>query len=472
MRAALAASATVSCALAAAGCASSRPVPTARDAAAPRERWTIAVSAAHRALPEVQALVRARGARFDVRVIEFDPAAGSAADRLDALRAQLAKLGDAGTAPEHLLVVGSPAAIPMGPWDFEGAPAPIVTDWLLTGDCPAEGTVVRREEWQGRLRAAPRRTVGRIPFDDPRLVGVAAASALVREDLGRQPSGNALLGAAGTGYAWPLASARRALRDAGWTSSLEGRGGSCDGPAEAFDSAWRTTDAASRPALVVASGSQYEPLDGPGQARGIRWILRTSPWSGRIAAGTGPASLFVAFVPGFARPDNPVLADLFASRQVAAVAGFTGDLAASPLGPALDTLNGFPSVLAAGEAIGTAVERERVRYWNASAGDLLAWMPSVGHDRAVAALSAVVYGDPATQAAGVPAPAGNRTAATEGEASDAASLVVLDAPEPESPTEAADDAASPGSRSFALTTALFAVAVALLAAIVSRRSKH
>lgn len=468
-RAAIAATAAV--AIAMAGCASRRRVETARHADAPRERWTIAVSSAHRALPEVQALVRARGARFDVRVIEFDPAAGTADARLGALRAQLAKLDGGGQVPEHLLVVGSPAAIPMGPWEFEGAAAPIVTDWLLTGDCPAEGAAVRRDDWQHRLRSMPRRTVGRIPFDDPRLVAAAAAAALAREEIGRQSAGHALLGAAGTGYAWPLASARRGLRDAGWTATLDGRGGSCDGPAEAFDAGWRTSDPALRPALVIASGSQYGPLDGEGQPRGIRWILRTSPWSGRPEAGPGAASVFVAFVPGFARPGNPDLADLFASKRVAAVAGFTGDLAASPLGPALESISGFPRALAAGEALGTAVERERMHYWGASAGDLFAWMPSVQHDRAVAALSAVVYGDPATQAARVPAASGAAAARSADDASMATPVLVVDGKEGAPEDGDAEGPAQPGSRAFALTTALFAIAVALLAAFAARRSK-
>ena len=74
----------------AAGCASTRPVPPARAEGAPRDRWTIAVPSTLRALLEVQALVRARGERFDVQVIEFDGAADAASARLAALRAQLA----------------------------------------------------------------------------------------------------------------------------------------------------------------------------------------------------------------------------------------------------------------------------------------------------------------------------------------------------------------------------------------------
>ena len=64
----------------AAGCASTRPVPPARAEGAPRDRWTITVPSTLRALPEVQALVRARGDRFEVQVVEFDATAGAAGE--------------------------------------------------------------------------------------------------------------------------------------------------------------------------------------------------------------------------------------------------------------------------------------------------------------------------------------------------------------------------------------------------------
>jgi hypothetical protein len=455
----------------AAGCSSTRPVPPARAEGAPRDRWTIAVASSLRALPEVQALVRARGDRFDVQVVEFDPAAGSADARLAALRAQLASTAPPAGAGEHLLVVGSPSTVPMGPWRFEGVDAPIATDWLLTGDCPVADGSVRQDDWQPRMRSAPRRTVGRIPFDDPRLVAAGAAATLERERASTGTTGLALLGAAGTGYAWPLASARRELRAAGWDAWLDGHGGSCDRPADAFDADWRTGDAPRRPALVVAAGPQYEPLDGSGQARGIRWILRTSPWNGRTAPGSGAASVLVAFSPGFARPTNPDLADLFGSGQVAAIAGFTGEVAASPLGPALETIRDFPRILADGMALGPAIERERSHYWRSASGDLVAWMPSAQQDRAVVALSAVLYGDPALLASRVPSgPADANRAA--GARTEGASIVIAEDGAGEAGKDPeVDGTASPGSRSFALTTALFAVAIALLAAFVSRRKQ-
>ena len=471
MRARIAACASCAAIAVAAGCASTRPVPPARAEGAPRDRWTIAVPSTLRALPEVQALVRARRDRFEVQVVEFDATAGAADSRLAALRAQLASAAPAAGASEHLLVVGSPSTVPMGPWRFEGVDAPISTDWLLTGDCPVADGTVRQDDWQPRMRSAPRRTVGRIPFDDPRLVAAAASATLERERASAAATGFALLGAAGTGYAWPLASARRELRAAGWDARLDGHGGSCDLPADAFDADWRTADAARRPALVVAAGPQYEPLDGSGQARGIRWILRTSPWNGRTAPGSGAASVLVAYSPGFARPANPDLADLFGSGQVAAIAGFTGGVSASPLGPALETIRDFPRVLADGMALGPAIERERSHYWRSASGDIVAWMPSVQQDRAVAALSAVLYGDPALQASRVQAASADAGRAVDARTEGVSIVIEEDDAGQDAGSPDGDGTARPGSRSFALTTALFAIAIALLAAFVSRRKQ-
>ena len=101
MRARIAACASCAAIAVAAGCASTRPVPPARAEGAPRDRWTIAVPSTLRALPEVQALVRARRDRFDVQVVEFDATAGAADARLAALRAQLASAAPAAGASEH-----------------------------------------------------------------------------------------------------------------------------------------------------------------------------------------------------------------------------------------------------------------------------------------------------------------------------------------------------------------------------------
>ncbi len=456
-------------ALAAAGCASMQPHVHGNPQPATKAHWTIAVPSSLRALPEVDALIRARGERFTVQVVEFDAAAGTAQSRLESLRASLAALPHGTVMDEHLLVVGSPSTIAMGPWNFEGVKTPIATDWLLTNDAAVDGRSVARSQWQLALAGMPVRTVGRIPFDDARLVAAAARATLAHDASNAATTGTALLGASGTAYAWPMATVRRELQKRGWSASLHGRGGSCDGGADGFQEGWTKGGSVTPPSMVIAAGSQYEPLDGLGGPRGIRWILRTDPASqapsqqaNAVPGAAGASSIVIAYVPQFARANNPDIADLFAWQQASAVAGFTADVAVSPMGPALAAMQDLPLQLADGRSLGLAVETSRAHFWHAAEGDLFAWMPASREDRAVAALSAVIYGDPALQAARTTKPMDARNKAVDQEP---AAIPVAEA--------AADTSAGAGSSndgSVSLFTVGAIAAVAILAAIVSRRS--
>ena len=164
-------------ALAAAGCTSMQPHVHGNPQPATKAHWTIAVPSSLRALPEVDALIRARGERFTVQVVEFDAAAGTAQSRLESLRASLAALPHGTAMDEHLLVVGSPSTIAMGPWNFEGVKTPIATDWLLTNEAAVDGRSVARSQWQLALAGMP---VGAkpefnvtIPSEGRRTAGIA-----------------------------------------------------------------------------------------------------------------------------------------------------------------------------------------------------------------------------------------------------------------------------------------------------------
>jgi hypothetical protein len=461
-------------ALAAGGCASTQQHVHGNPAPATKAHWTIAVPSKLRALPEVDALIRARGERFTVQVVELDAAVGTAESRLESLRASLAKLPHGTAMDEHLLVVGSPSTISMGPWNFEGVKTPIATDWLLTNDATVDGHSVASGEWQPALAGMPARTVGRIPFDDARLVAAAARATLAHDASSSATAGTALLGASGTAYAWPMATVRRELRNHGWSASLRGRGGSCDGSADGFQEGWTKGGSVTPPSMVIAAGSQYEPLDGVGGPRGIRWIRRTdpasrapSPQANAASGAAGAASILVAFVPQFARADNPDIADLFAWQQASAVAGFTADVAASPMGPALAAMQDLPLQLADGRSLGLAVETSRAHFWHVAEDDLFAWMPASREDRAVAALSAVIYGDPALQAIRTTSPTdgSNKVALEKAVDQDTAAIAVG---EDTAGTATATGASSDGSMS--LFTVGVIAAVAILAVIVSRRS--
>jgi hypothetical protein len=456
-------------------------------------RWTLVAPKGVRELPEVKALIAARATRFTVELIEFDPAEGTAESRLASVRARLAKAPVGATASasakieggtgitasattDQVLVIGSPEVISMGPWNFAGVKQPIATDWLLTTNLEVGKVVEPVTAWQAALSEPALRTVGRLPFDDTKLVSLAAQSTLEHDRNSQAATGTAVLGASGTAYAWPMASARRQLQDAGWNASLYGEGGSCDSSPRDFMPAWQGTDGKSAASLVVVAGPSYAAINDGGPARGVQWLIRPAAASGAPGArastqlgndasspNASPASLLVAFTPGFARPGTPDIADLMAWKQAAAIASFTADISASPVTPALESMVNIPRQLARGTPVGIVIESERRAYWARASGDLVAWMPTAKEDRARIALSAVLYGDPALQACKTPAGTLTRNDALP------LPVVVTDSAFGETITDTPAPTSSMSGRALALTVALFAVLVALAAAWASQR---
>lgn len=474
------------------GCASVAPCAELTRTSTPT-RWTLVAPKGVRELPEVKALIAARATRFTVEVIEFDPADGTAESRLASVRARLAKATVSATASasaktesgtgttasatsDQVLVIGSPEVISMGPWNFAGVKQPIATDWLLTTNLEVGKPVDPVTGWQAALSEPALRTVGRLPFDDTKMVSLAAQATLEHDRNSQAAAGTAVLGASGTAYAWPMASARRQLQDAGWSASLYGEGGSCDSSPRDFMPAWQGTDGKSAASLVVVAGPSYAAINDGGPARGVQWLIRPAAASGAPGARAGtplgsdasspnasPASLLVAFTPGFARPGTPDIADLMAWKQAAAIASFTADISASPVTPALESMVNIPRQLARGTPVGIVIESERRAYWARASGDLVSWMPTAKEDRARIALSAVLYGDPALQACKTPAAALNLTNAAP------LAVVVTDSAFGETITDQPAPASGMSGRAMALTIALFAIVVALAAAWTSRR---
>jgi hypothetical protein len=475
-----------------AGCSSVAPSAELTRTSTPTH-WTLVAPKGVRELPEVKALIAARATRFTVEVIEFDPAEGTAETRLAAVRARLPKAsgsvtpsagaaadgGDRtidGPTTDQVLVIGSPEAISMGPWNFAGVKQPISTDWLLTTNLEVGKAFEPVTGWQAALSEPALRTVGRLPFDDTKMVSLAAQATLEHDRNSQAATGTAVLGASGTAYAWPMASARRQLQDAGWNASLYGEGGSCDGSPRDFIPAWQGTAGQSAASLVVVAGPSYAAINDGGPARGVQWLIRPAAASGApgVRAGTQPrndapspsassASLLVAFTPGFARPGTPDIADLMAWKQAAAIASFTTDISASPVTPALESMVNIPRQLARGTPVGIVIESERRAYWARASGDLVSWMPTAKEDRARIALSAVLYGDPALQACKTPAGTLTRNDALP------LPVVVTDSAFGETITDTPAPTSSMSGRALALTVALFAVLVALAAAWASQR---
>ena len=474
------------------GCASVAPCAESTRTSKPT-RWTLVAPKGVRELPEVKALIAARATRFTVEVIEFDPGEGTAESRLASVRARLAKAPVGATASasvttesgtgttasattDQVLVIGSPEVISMGPWNFAGVKQPIATDWLLTTNLEVGKAVEPVTAWQAALSEPALRTVGRLPFDDTKMVSLAAQATLEHDRNSQATTGTAVLGASGTAYAWPMASARRQLQDAGWNASLYGEGGSCDSSPRNFMPAWQGTDGKSAASLVVVAGPSYAAINDGGPARGVQWLIRPAAASGAPGARAGtqlgkdasspnasPASLLVAFTPGFARPGTPDIADLMAWQQAAAIASFTADISASPVTPALESMVNIPRQLAHGTPVGIVIESERRAYWARASSDLVSWMPTAKEDRAQIALSAVLYGDPALQACKTPAGTLTRNDALP------LPVVVTDSAFGETVTDTPAPTSGMSGRAMALTIALFAIVVALAAAWASRR---
>ena len=433
------------------GCSASAPSAELTRTSTPTQ-WTLVAPKGVRELPEVKALIAARATRFNVEVIEFDPAEGTAESRLASVRARLTRASaaaptSAGATTDQLLLIGSPELLSMGPWHFEGVKQAISTDWLLTTNLEVSNATDPVSGWKEALSQPALRTVGRLPFDDTKMVSVAAQATLDHDRISQGNTGTAVLSASGTAYAWPMASARRKLQDSGWKASLYGDGGSCDALPRDFESAWQGTGATPAASLVVAAGPSYPDLnDAP-------------------SASTQPSSIFVAFTPNFAHPESLVISNLMAYRRTAAIAGFTADISASPLSPALESMVNVPRLLADGTPVGLVMESERRAYWARASGDFVAWMPIAREDRALLALSAVLYGDPALQACKTPAATRSLNDSPE------LTVVVTDTAFGESMTETPASMSGMSGRAIALTIALFAVLVALAAAWASRR-KH
>ena len=443
-----------------AGCAATRVPTWCAGAPAPAKRWTLVVPAGAAGGDAVRALVARRRLEYAVEVVEYDPKAGTPETRLAGVRAALQR-NEGGRHPsgptEHVLLVGSPGVLSMGPWNFEGAGEPIATDWPLTSTAVPDGLTFARGAWEQELAAAPLRTVGRIPLDDPADIERAMAATLRADDAAAAPAASAVMGTTVFGGGWPLAAARDDLRARGWDATVCGDRLSCDAPAGAFAPA-RARD----PKLVVIVGGAA-PLMGrasdpdrePRAARGGGTIAMAFASDG-LALGVGE------------RPD-PALAG------ATAIAGFTGGIEAAPLGPSMYAISHLPVELADGVPLGLAVERVRHTYWASASEDIGCVFPGVAQAAARNTLAAIVVGDPALCAVKHPLPV-----AGSPESRPAEDLPVVVAPTPAAGANAADAAnGGPGnapaanprpSWMFPLLLGLFAALVALLYAATKRRA--
>jgi hypothetical protein len=417
----------------AAGCA---PARLAATAPAAKPRWTLVAPAGVAQLPDVQRLIATRRASATVEVLSYDRTTGDARSRLEAVRAQLAARTTA--APEggdFILIVGSPQAISSGPWRFEGVETPIASDWPLAAGLAPQGETIARDAWTRALERPAPRFVGRIPFDDPGAIAGAVRATLEHADATAAARGHALLASTTTGGSWVLSGPRDRLRELGWHAQLAGPSGACD----------RT--------LALAAAA-------PGHAPVL--VCTAGPVELAPLLSTHEPALVVAFAPA---PALDQAAGLLASGDLAGVAGFTTAVEASPLSPALETMRAVPPMLAEGGSIGAVMECTRSAYWNRARGDVAAQLPPVARARALAALGATLYGDPAVQVAH------SHPAAAEVPASAALPLVV---PAAETPAQETRAPAEGGLPSW-IWPALVAAAVggfALLVTATSRRDQR
>ena len=137
-----------------------------------------------------------------------------------------------------------------------------------------------------------------------------------------------------------------------------------------------------------------------------------------------------------------------------------------PTAPALGAMSAVPQHLAAGVPLGLVVEGIRREYWSQSGHDIGAGLGGADRVRTRAALSAVLYGDPALQAAGTPS-AGRRS---EGLPTAPPPLVV---PPPVAGTPALPAGPAPEDPSawaWPVTIAALAALLALAVAVAARRS--
>jgi hypothetical protein len=411
------------------GCASTVPVADRTLAARPAA-WIALVPRSLAATPAFARLVAARGQEYAVTVVEYDPRAGTPEQRLALVRSAM-EAAEAGGAPGPLapeggaapirgfvFIAGSPAAVPMGPWRFEGAPEPVLGDFALgAGVVPASGDArapIAAGLWRGALEREPRWIVGRLPWDDLASLHAGVEATLAQMESCGGATGAALLCASGAPQAWTLASAREALRERQWSAVLLGRHGSCDARAEAgVDDAWRRAS----PALVViasppaAASAAERPTPPAGSGAGAPLGFEDLPVPPRVdrAASDGPPAVLVAYSRGMANPADGTLEALAADGWISGAVGFTQEVAPYPLGAAVAVARRLPCDLADGAPLGVAVESARRRYWGLAANDVGMVVPGTDGWRARVALSLTAMGDPAVRAARnvtPPAPSG------------------------------------------------------------------
>lgn len=405
-----------------AGCSTATPVADRTLASRPAH-WIALVPRSLGATPAFTRLADARRQEYAVSVVEYDPLSGTPEQRLALIRSAMdaaeSELNPGSTATGvisaeesvrgFVLIVGSPATVPMGPWIFEGAPEPILTDFALSaGLVPAAGQAhapIAAAAWSAALERGPRWIVGRLPWDDAESMEASVEGTLAQMDGSTGGTGAALLGGTGAPQIWTLASARSALRHRAWEATLVGDGGSCD-----RRTAGDIRDEWSRvaPALVILAAPPGDPSTArPAAAeRGVQ--ARFTPGAGfrdllpgasatRPSAQDHPA-LLVAYSSGLANPSDATFEALFLQGWVAGAIGFTHAVAPFPIGPSVRVAARLPADLADGAPMGVAVESARRRYWALSGSDVGIIVPGTDAWRARNALSLTSTGDPALRA--------------------------------------------------------------------------
>lgn len=417
---------------AAASCRSLPPDITAELERAPREFWVVA-SPERECLPELQLLLEEKRAQgFLTQVVGFDPARGPEA----AWKRVVANLRTRpGIERAYLLVLATPAELPMGPWALEEEQTAVLSDLPLALELPlAEARTISRAE----LEAQPRWLVGRIPFADGALVARALRSACEFTRAGGERT--ALLGARrfllpGDSSA-ALARAKAELVRNGIASELW-----ADSPPRdrALGEHWQRSDHGVWAAFGGGDITVYERFEDVPPGRNVlpaklsedvstdflaRWVERApalvyllahasanlhsmgrallgtsvlAGWDTR--AGPGPApprpALLLASGCSIGQPDEPLVRELFARGFVAACAASTAVNGPLPLGPTLDAQRDVASFLAQGASLGLAVELVKQSYDRAARRTITWWVwPFARKIWAMNLASYVVYGDP------------------------------------------------------------------------------
>ncbi|MBL9141411.1 MAG: hypothetical protein JNK53_06045 [Phycisphaerae bacterium] len=383
-------------ALALAGCTTTVPVAEQTLAARPAA-WLAVVPRQVAATPAFTRLAAARRAEYEVTVVEYDPASGTPAQRLALVQSAIASATRTATDGVHgfVFIVGSPNAIPMGPWEFEGVAQAIYTDLPLSAALDTSSGRIGSADWHAALTAAPKWVVGRLPYDDPGVVGAALQGSLAHMGRSTSTSGHALLAATGVAEGWAMAAARGQIQRDGWSAELAGATGSCDVSAPGgLLPLW----SAQSPRIVAIAA----PTPDPSTTGALQGML-VNRASSDASAASSPA-LLVAFTGSFGHPDDDTMRSLFAGQWTAGIVAFTAPVAPFPVGPAWQMAITLPHDLAQGATLGTSTEAARRRFWSQSGRDVGLIMPGTDRWRAHTALSLAVVGDPALRAAQGDAP--------------------------------------------------------------------